>query len=540
MNYCTAFILSAILFTSMTAEAQEVRFSDAYSVDVGSPYPVFDGIKRYFAVEGAVIAIKNEEGLWSLQRLNAKTLNEEYVNQYRDMDATMLVEHVGFFGGRLFVFCSQWDRANEREQLFYREVNTTTAAFVGKPEKLMAVSGKVERTSRSDDSFWTASYGRFNPRDKFGFAFSPDDDYMVVHYDRKRDRETEKKNNDMSVAVFGRDMKLLWKDNLKLPYGKNEAAVKDLTVDATGILTMVMSANKKGKAGEEDEEDRAYELLRWGPTSKDWEVLPLAIPDKQLLSLSLFQDAKGVQRAAGFYRANKLQKGADGVYVCAVSNTGAVSDLRFHEIPGELMNMYAYKHEVKAAAKRTAKSGDDSMLWLEMVDIQVGRDGELLLIGEQRFWVKECSTGSQGQMSCFTFWHANNLLVSSISANGALKWMQMIPKRQFSSAPISTTYTHLLAHGQHHFIRFEHAADLQLKAGQVPSGRGDVLVVADRLDAATGAWTREAIMDPDEAEGRKLYQLEQRRMVRAGETQVMMEAYLKGKEDVVVLIKAVK
>ena len=525
--------VSAFMFMAPMAKAQDIVYSTDYVVEVGKPYPVIDGAKRYFNAENAVICVKNEGRRWFVQKLSSQGLDQISMKQYDDMPDGMAEEYVGYFGKRLMVFYSVWDKPNEREQLFYREIDTQAGAFLGKGERILAINGKVT------GSLAASGFYRFHVTDKFDFIFSADESKLVVQYVRKRDKKKDDtKVNELSVAVFNDDMTMEWTADIRLPYEDNKMSIRDYTIDANGDICIVANVytGMAEKAKERKDEDWQYEFLRCSGQGVNWDVTPLSIPDRTLMSLSIFEDETGALRAAGFYRKNKDQFGADGIFVCAFSASDDISELEFHEIPTELINMYVAKREAKRNAKEEDEGEDLGFSFLELSRVLTDTDGSMLLIGEKRYTTVECSTDSRGNTRCYTVWHADDMLVCSLDAKGALAWMKRIPKRHASRMPIATSYKYMYGGGAHHFIRFDEGDNLDIKPDEIPGSRGKTVIMSDRLDEVSGEVVRSAILDPEEVNGTKLYQLSLDRLVRVGNAEMLMEAYIKGKEDVLIRI----
>lgn len=219
----------------------------------------------------------------------------------------------------------------------------------------------------------------------------------------------------------------------------------------------------------------------------------------------------------------------------AFDSSDELASVGFHEIPKELINMYTRAKEVKRNEKKEDK-GEDLGLWgMDLSRVYVSQDGSLLVVGEKRYTTVECVTTQNGTR-CYTVWHADDLLVASVDPNNRLKWMSRIPKRASSRAPIGASYKYMNGAGAHHFLHFSRSKDLDIRSDEPPSMRGDVLVVADAFEEATGRMERHAVLNPDEVRGVKLYQLSMERLTRTGNGEILMEAYKKGKEDVLVRI----
>ncbi len=202
----------------------------------------------------------------------------------------------------------------------------------------------------------------------------------------------------------------------------------------------------------------------------------------------------------------------------------------------ELELPFNYKEKRYANEKKEDKGEDLGLSNMDLNRVMIGPDGSLVVVGEKRYITVQCVTDSRGNTRCYNVYHADDLLVASIGADGALDWMSRVPKRMQSGIPIGASYKYMHGDGAHHFVHFDRSKDLDIRSDEPPTMKGDLLIVADRLNDATGSMERQAILNPDEVKGVKLYQLSMERLTRTSSGEILMEAYKKQKEDVLVRI----
>ncbi len=515
---------------------EKITFSSQYNVELGKPYPVIDGRKWYLRADEGVLCVKEQKGRWFIQKLSAQTLTQSSRKEYADMPKDLVVEYIGYFGDKLMFFYSLWDKKNEREQLFYREIDPVAGTFMGKATKLLSINGKVT------GSMMMSGFYRFQVTDKFDILFSEDGKRMLVQYDKKLDRKERKEAAEapkvLSMAVYGSSMELEWKQDVKMPYNTDKMAIKDFLIDNKGDLCLVASVYHGSATKAKDREDfeYAYEFIR-SSGGGEWDITKLDLQPKGLRSMTLFEDKTGTLRAAGYYSNDRKRSTVDGLFVSGFNSSDEMVNTGFYEIPNEIINMYTRAKEVKKNEKQEAKGEDIGFNHLTLSGIIQDDDGEILLIGEKQYITVECTTDSRGNTRCYNVYHADDLLVSQLGANGQLKWMQRIPKRVASRAPVANTYRYVYSNGMHHFIRFDVDRNVALAKDDTPTTKGEGIIMVDRIDEATGNVEREAVCDVNEVGGIKLYQLGLNRLIRVGDNELVMEAYKKSKEDVLVRIQ---
>ena len=122
-----------------------------------------------------------------IQTLSSETLTQKSRKEYTDMPEDLDLETIDYFGDRLFVFYSLWNKEGEREQLFYREIDPDAGIFMGKPVKMLSVNGKVS------GSLAMSGFYRFKVTNKFSILMNDDENFMLVQYTKKRDKKDKKK-----------------------------------------------------------------------------------------------------------------------------------------------------------------------------------------------------------------------------------------------------------------------------------------------------------------------------------------------------------
>ena len=517
------------------AAQDDIVLSDRYNVEAGKPYPVVDGKKYYLECPTGILSVKVRGKSWMIQTLSSETLTQKTRKEYTDMPEDLDVESIDYFGDRVFVFYSLWDKPNEKEQLFYREIDPESGTFSGKSVKMLSIKGKVT------GSMIAAGFYRFKVTDKFDMVTSENKKFMLVQYRKKRDKKDKDGPNTLEVAVFDEQLEKAWSGEVRLPYDAEKMSALDYTVDNKGRIAMIarVYSGTEEKVKNREPQDYRYELIRGGTFDEALVIVPIELPSKYILSMTLFEQQDGSLRASGYYNGldNKTLT-ADGLYTCSFSDKGNLENARFFEIPREILNMYVTKREAKKNDKNEDKGEEVGFRNLSLVKILTDDDGSFVVIGEQRFITVECTTDSKGNSRCYDVYHADDLLVSSFDAKGELSWMKRIPKRIRSLVPIGKSFSYIHSDNEHHFMHFDQHKNVVVAVDEVPGSKGKLVVMVDRINEQTGAVAREIVLNTEEVKDIKLYQLAQDRVVRTSNSELLMEAYIKGKEDILIRIQA--
>lgn len=531
---CATLALAASFLCSAVVAQDDIVLSDNYIVEAGKPYPVVDGVKYYLRGPAGIISVKVRGKSWMIQTLSTETLTQKTRKEYTDMPEDMDLETIDYFGDRLFVFYSLWNKQAEREQLFYREIDPETGTFKGKSEKMLSVNGKV------NGSLAVAGFYRFKVTNKFSILMSDDENFLMVQYSKKLDKKDKDAPVKTEMVLFDASLQQVWNGVEPKIYDKESYSTLDYLLDNTGSIVMVarVYTGQAEKAKDREPGDYRYDLIRGGTRGDEYRKTTVSLPNKHLLGMMLFEQEDGVLRAAGFYNGiDNKTLAADGIYTCAFDANDNAQNALFHEIPTPLLNMYVSKREAKKNEKSEEKGDEVGFRNMELMQIYTAADGSLVMVGEKRYITVQCTTDSKGNTRCYDIYHADDLLIAGVDANGGLSWMKRIPKRIQSRAPIGKSFSYLHSEGEHHFMHFDTHKNLTVPENDIPVLKGTPVVMVDRISEQTGVVTREIVVNTEEVKGIKLYQLAQDRVVRTSDSELLMEAYKKNKEDILLRIK---
>ncbi|MBK9765013.1 MAG: hypothetical protein IPO87_17125 [Flavobacteriales bacterium] len=86
-------------------------------------------------------------------------------------------------------------------------------------------------------------------------------------------------------------------------------------------------------------------------------------------------------------------------------------------------------------------------------------------------------------------------------------------------------------------MHFDTHKNLTVPEDDIPVLKGIPVVMVDRINERSGVVTREVVVNTEEVKGIKLFQLAQDRVVRTSDSELLMEAYKKDKEDILLRIQ---
>ncbi len=530
MKELTCFFL--LMMTSIASTAQS-------NVTIGKPYEVIDARKKeYFTKDNQILAFKAAKDNLILQKFDAVKLTLLKTTPYEELPKKSNIEKVIEFNGGYYLFYS---RVNEgKKELISREIDFATGTFVGKDNVIITID------EVPDPDSWGG----------FFFGTSYDESVLLIQYMEEPETKRASKNNRVvGLYVFGKGLKKQWNSLVEMPYTDKKMDNIDYSLDSKGNVYIVArvfndETRKRSKGGDPNYH---LEILKVMPGATTATSTSLGVSDKFVHSVWLYENANGYMLGAGFYNKGRVITGsgydistnedsADGVSVFKLSEDGKTSDQYYYEIPLEILNQYegrgVVRDNVKAESKQKAQ-----MAHMDLNNVVMNRDGSMVLFGEQKYAESSTSRNSSGIItSSSTTYFADNILVTKIGSDGKLNWMTKIPKRNSTnSGYIWKSYKYFSGSesGDHYFVLLDNVHNEALTIDKVPAthmiGAGGFLTVY-QINNNTGELTRKSLMDTRNANGTELFQINPDRILSPLPNTIVVEAYKKNKEDVLVKV----
>lgn len=502
-----------VALSLITAAAQcQVQVSNAFDVQLGQPYPVVDGSHKYYFANGEeMVSVKVDGKHWFIQRFSVNGLNQLSFREYEDMPDDAEVEWIGRFGSKLYAMYSVWDRKDEYEQLFYREIDPATGLFIDRGHLALRIEGKLRGSWRP------TGWMNFHVTNKFSFIFSGDEKHLVIRYDHKLSRQERKEGEiGLGMAMFNEDMEKQWEQDIKFPEGMDNLWPEAYLLDRQGRVCIL--SHREGHR----------QLIRFDQSKASWENFSINPEGVKTGNASLFEDEAGEMHLAGYCKQSESAPIEDALFLCDLSQDGVLSTPRIIAIEAGTIDLVIRKKKPKKKDLENPNYADLRLIGI----ITDGADG-YLFIGEKQYVTYETYTDSKGRSYTVTIYHYDDQLLTRLRPDGSLVWQVSLPKT-------SSTSTFLYLHeGDKHGIVYmdqptkEDLADDASK-GDVKRSSKNTYLMAYLVSETDGSKKRHVIVDVDLVNEVKLYQLGWGRITRTGNAQLVMEAYKKKNEDILV------
>lgn len=512
--------LFTVIFLLISTSLLYGQTSDV-KLTVGMPYRVVDApYKDYFLDHGEVMSVKRVKDLIIIQKFDAK-LKFIQQREYKDLPGDAHIQHIGKHGREYYIFYSLWDRANKEEQLFSRRINFSKGTLERENARLIATGDKI-------------SGG-------FDFHYSIDSSKLLIKYRLKPEKVNDSKSYDViGFHVFDPAMNKLWSKEVTMPYTEKKMNNEDYAIDGEGnsyILATVFNDEttdiKKSRKGDPNYH---IELLRVKANTSQIEKQVISLKDKFINDIAIFETSQDYMVCAGFYNNGKSLTNANGIFAFKVKKEGEVYDVYHHEIPTEVLNQYASKK----TKRKNAKDDDPEYKRLYFDFVSVGKDGSILLVGEQFYVVSNYYTSANGHSYTTHSYHYNDILVTKLNPEGRLAWIKKIPKQQVGADLGSMSYKHFSQGNDDYFVFLDTERNENLTPDRKPEiiGNGGTgQLVAFKIDNKSGRMERVTLLNTKDVKGMAIYQLKPTRIIQSGEEEFIIEAYKKKKEDVLIRVQ---
>lgn len=532
----TLLVFMAFLCLSTIAQYNE---PESFSFEVSKPYKVVDAeSKRYFYQDNHVLSIKIQKKFIIVQKFDTETMKEVY-NKRLTLPKSE-IENVVRLGDHFLVLYSVYNRSNESEQVFYREINFERGTWLGQAERIIATEGKVGGDIAQAHPFW----GGFTKTNKFEFNFSKDSTKMMVEYRMVPEIKNDSKSFDkIGYLVLDENLKIVFDDIVTMPYTEKKMENLDFAVDSEGN-TYVLAKIYKDDSGRErakgsDESNYNIELLKYDIKAGKLTSALVEIDGQYINKGWLQESPTGDMICTGLYTRTATSKAADGLFYAKLGANGRMYGFHSYEIPVEVLNQYVTKRKRKSNEKKDDK-GEAEFEFLYLNKLVFQADGSVLFLGEQFFWEENKSSVGVVTLTTRTYYY-NSILVTKVSASGELEWMVKLPKaQQGTQNPGALSFKHIKRNDQHYFLYIDNARNLNLPNDQAPRTHVDNtfgLLTTFVVDDKTGDMSQQSILDMKDANGTKLYQFSPSRLLQIGKDEFLFEAYKKDEQDVLVKIR---
>ncbi|MES2733243.1 MAG: hypothetical protein V4714_15960 [Bacteroidota bacterium] len=483
-----------------------IPLSSIAQVDItlGTPYQVVDAFqKKYFYEGDKILSIKVMRTNIFLQKFDANSLSLIKVTAYKDLPKNSVVEKIAKFANRYYIFYSLWDKKDEVEQLFSREIDFKSGVFINAGKLILKIEQKL---TSSETSFESGSVTSYNI-DKFNFYTSNDTSKIFIQSRLKPNTKNDSKSYDIiNINVFNQNFDPIWNQEIKMPYTEKKMNNIDYSVDYEGnayILSMVYDDNTTDiKKNKDATPNYHLELLRVKANTNHIDITPIEVADKFINKIGLYEHPMHYMICAGFYSNGKVLDNINGVILFKIEKEGKYSDI----------NTYAIDKDQSAFKN------------LDLTEVIIEKDGSLLLIGEQYYVTEHHSSSANGRTIIDYISHYDDMLLTKIDNVGKLSWMKRLSKRQMGGGQENKGYKYIREENNYNILFFDNSG--LLNKYTINNIKGDVI--------------KTSILNPNNIKGIQLFQYGEYKILTIAPSTFVFESYKKNKEDILIKVNLSK
>ena len=504
-----------------------------FDIKIGKPYRVIDSpFKEYLEYEDVMLSFKLVKDELIVQKFNTKTLVQESIKTYSDFPDKFVIENIAILKNKCYLFFSLWDKIDENEQLFFRELDIDKGTFVEKGKLLFKVNGKVTGQMAGNGKL----YG-IQIVDKFKFEESFDDSHLMIKYRKKPGKRNDDKSYDeIGFHVYDFNLNELWTKEIQMPYHESQMDNLDYYVNEMGdcfILTTVFKDHSGIMKLEKGVANYHIELLKIEAGSDQITKTPIQLKSSLINSISLFQ-GKDNELVMGGYYSDKDIENVDGIFSFSVDDKGVIANKFMYEFPVDFLNENASNKEVRKN-ERKDRNDKAEMSFLSMKKIVAGDDGSVTLIGEKAF----TKTSQNGKMVTISYYFLD-MIVSKIDSAGNLVWNKKLAKRQVGRDGVKDmSFEHFIHNNNHYFLFMDNIHNKNLSKFEPPKAHSSTVggwLTAYVINSETGAVSKTYFLDSREVNGIQIAQFGTDRIIKTDEGDFVFEVYKKDKQDVLIKV----
>ncbi|MCO4806498.1 MAG: hypothetical protein KC456_07885 [Flavobacteriales bacterium] len=407
---------------------------------------------------------------------------------FRTLGSYAVLESMFGMNNQIYAFTSRKSTADKTYSLFSDRIDKESL----KPDNFAETIAEVDFQSGI----------LVNRSGSFEYRKSGDESKLLVFMEQPYKRNEAEK---FGFKVFDNEMKLIWNQDIELPYTDENFVRAQIRVGNNGQVYVLGRVYDEGTGGVFTAKDYRISILEYSGsgTSKEFK---LDLDGKNMNELQMTVADNGDLICAGFYSemgsASSSIKGS--FYLRVNEESGEVERMRTKPFTSEFMRKGMREGAGNRLEKRMEKGRDYELNSYDIREIIRRKDGGALLVAERYFVVVTRTTDANGNTSTTYTYHYEDIVVVNIDPEGNIEWSQKVSKNQISKndAGRYSGYALKVMGDKLFFIFNDNPKNLYYESGEPAVFRGNVkkavlmLVEVDRA----GNVERELLLSEDESD----------------------------------------
>ncbi len=231
----------------------------------------------------------------------------------------------------------------------------------------------------------------------------------------------------LALTVQDNQLNKLWNKTFNMPYTQERLLVRNWTVANDGRVYMLAKVydekNNKEVKKKNGKQLAAYKMviLRFDDSGEKPKEFVLNLAGKIVTDVTFKLSHEGDLYCAGFF-ANDKKQVIQGVFYTRINGQSGEAELATSK---ELT-----AQEIASFDTEKDKSGDEGLdSNFDFKNLVLRDDGGIIVTAEQ-VYVTTSTTMTGNRMRTVYYYNNNEIFVTSISPDGNIEWVRMIPKKQ--------------------------------------------------------------------------------------------------------------
>ena len=332
--------------------------------------------------------------------------NEIEMKDFKDKEPEF--EDIAVLDGKIFIIGSMYDKKEKVANLLAVEISE---------------EGKLTDNRKK---LFSTQVTKNRERGAFYIKESPGKNRLLILHAALFDKEEV---IQYEIKLINNDLDIMAEHLEKVPFNDRkglEFDIADFDVNFNDDIFIVINESYRDKKTKTNNEKFQLHAFK-SANGFQKEVIDIAFTDKEIINCEMLADDSGKVRLVGFYSSvrenGKANKELKGVYASVVDvNAKSVDQLKFNE--------FDFDTKVKLIGERRAKKGKDVKPLYVTHSLVQKSDGGLILLSEYQLIILGRASGI-GPLSFTPVTHINNeIIVTSINADGSVGWSDVIAKKQ--------------------------------------------------------------------------------------------------------------
>lgn len=359
-----------------------------------------------------------------MNRKNSVELDLQQDKKEKDL------EFIVQLGKQLYLFSSFDNQKLDKNFLFVQTINKQTLKPNADIQNIAEIGFKRKRNAGT-----------------YSYRVSPDSSKVLIFYSLPYEKGEPEK---FGFSVFDKNMKLMWKKDVKLPYNDELFSVDKFKVDNNGnVYLLGLVYREKAKKKRHGKPNYQYHVLAYSGGGNIFNEYKVDLRDKFITDMQIGIRTNGDISCAGFYSEKGTFSIKGTFFLTLDANSKKTKKENLKEFDKDFLEEFM--------SDSKAKRGKE-LYEYDLDRLVLREDGGAVLVAEQYYIhvsTYTTSTGT-GMMTTRTvyYYNYNDLVVININPDGSIQWARKIPKRQVTAndGGYFSSYTFSLINNKMYFI----------------------------------------------------------------------------------------